>query len=844
MGSLRQSCTTILTIALATLIFAAPFFAPTVFAQETTPPAEIQIPQLNTAPTALTPPPTTLPSFTETNRAQLEAAAGVPLIQTPAAGTAATPAAEAAPAAAQSSKEGAPVEDTSNFLAPVVWKVVVAVFGMLLGAAGVMLDVAINNFVIDFSGQYTATGIGAAIESSWVIIRDFINLLFIFGFVYIGFKMILDSDSSSTRKLLVRIIVAALLINFSLFITKFVIDISNQLSYEIVLGAFGTGSDGEVDMAGTLMKEMGITTMFSSGSLKGGWGYIFGTAIMFTVTAFVFAAGAFLLMIRFVVLCLFMVLSPLMFIGWVLPPVSDLMSKYWKMFLSRAFFAPVYFTLIYVSIGIIGGLSSKLDEQASFSTAFTEGGARAVDSAGSTLPFFFMICIFMIASLVIAQKMGADGASKAVSMGKSWGKKSSKFVAAQTAGRVARNVTNKAGDGVKRSLHNLQQVQGNNKVTRVLAAGVRKAARTNAVEGVVGGAAKKMQGAKYGMSRNLDEEDEMKKKTNKRADTNMALDAGLKAQALKEAKKGLNSKGQVVDESALTPAELKAWEDAREAKITAMESAAAKLTVKDFEEMSDDQQKEIATFLSGNTYDAAMKSDKISDTQKDAIKGVMRKKITDTISENGELLTDKLTDLSIRQIEILGEEFVMDNADAFSDSQFSDIKKSKAFTESQTGRFIGKRKQNLKDKITGTPAVPATATSPAIPAVAANPASAFRLSTKLNPRGVVNFTDPRYSKAKKAGEIARLPGDVLAMTIPGAIPGTEELRPEIVDYLTADVLKAIAETDKDFNRVSEIQRAIIKAGIMKKIGPPHVASPAEQRTLNFFITTKGVEAFG
>ena len=89
-----------------------------------------------------------------------------------------------------------------------LYNFVVVVFGMLVRFGGMLLDAGIEYFVIGFGDVFNNSGVGLAVNDTWVIIRDFINLFFIFGLVYIGIRMILDSDNSNTRRWLVNLIMA------------------------------------------------------------------------------------------------------------------------------------------------------------------------------------------------------------------------------------------------------------------------------------------------------------------------------------------------------------------------------------------------------------------------------------------------------------------------------------------------------------------------------------------------------------------------------------------------------------------------------------------------------------
>ena len=685
-----------------------------------------------------------------------------------------------------------------------LYNFVVVVFGMLVRFGGMLLDAGIEYFVIGFGDVFNNSGVGLAVNDTWVIIRDFINLFFIFGLVYIGIRMILDSDNSNTRRWLVNLIMAALLVNFSLFATKFVVDFSNKLATEIADAGLGADKDPKTgaytaNVSGELMLRMGITTALGGETTampaNAGWGYIFGIAILFMVSAFVFAAGGILLIIRFAVICLYLVLSPVMFASWVLPGLSDTMNRYWKDFIKRCFVAPIYLTFIYFSFQIMGGLQQTIkgSGEGANATNFANPNWSATlgasspntvqDSTLGTLPFFVLICIFMIASLVAANKLGAEGAGKALSIGKklnnkiqSGVKNTTKFAAAQTGGRAARYASDKTGQAVGRGLRNLQQLEGTGRFAKA----TRALARTNAIQGTVGGAADSLQKTKFGLSRTRAEDAKMQNQTNKNADNGMTLTDGLLAQKEKELKaqgKGYvvrdNGTREEVLESELTPEEQLDYnnEEAREARIAKMERVAADMGIKDFEAMSKAEQQQISQFISGGLTESVMKSDNISDEQKGKIGEAQKAAIEKIITQNGELMSDKIADLSTRQIETLGSEWIKTNAGLLTESQFADIKKSKKFTETQVGGLIGARKADLTAR------------------VASNPDSVFKLGTStigttdLATRQTTYRTD--YSKSRKAADIAKLPGEVLASQ-------------NAASYLTVDTLKAIANGGQGF----------------------------------------------
>ncbi len=411
----------------------------------------------------------------------------------------------------------------ADFLQETLWSAVTGIFGTILALCAWLFDIAINSYVIGFADEYTTSGIGLAIDQGWSLVRDIMNLLFIFGLLYIGFKIILGSDDSSTRKLLVNLIMAALLVNFSLFITKFVVDTSNSLAAQIAMNGFvgdekevqisdsgATATRYQVDMSEDLMARLGLSSIFnyenSDSGINNDWGYIFGTAILLIVASFVFAAGAVLLIIRFVALNFYILFSPLMFIGWAFPPLGRHTTEYWRGFLGKAFFAPIYLLFIYFSVSIITALNTNrgLNDFASNSLGNAlqnpSGGANAIDrlNSASAFPYFILSIASLIMSLVVAQKLGATGASQAISIGQNMRRgaqnRLKRGAGAATFGTTAwagQRTVGKGANALSKS-RSFQKLAANNKLAAYAYRGTKNTADASFDVRNVGGVGKKL----------------------------------------------------------------------------------------------------------------------------------------------------------------------------------------------------------------------------------------------------------------------------------------------------------------------------------------------------------------
>ncbi len=287
---------------------------------------------------------------------------------------------------------------------------------------GSLLDMSITSFVVGI-GTLLANGtpIGTAINTVWVLIRDICNLAFIFGFIYVGIRTIIDSDSTSTKRFLASIIIGALLINFSLFFCKIIIDVGNYISVEIY-NTLIVGTNGGT-ISARFGELLGIKQFFSLGAnveefVNRGAGanvaYYFMATIMLIVAGFVLAAGAILLMIRFVALVLIMCFSPILFAATVFPATAGLASDLWKKLINYSLFAPAYLLMLVVSITVLNGVVQTMRAGNSLSNALGGEGTAAAFS----VVLSFGICIFfLIMSLQVAQKFSLAGGTKAVSFG-------------------------------------------------------------------------------------------------------------------------------------------------------------------------------------------------------------------------------------------------------------------------------------------------------------------------------------------------------------------------------------------------------------------------------------------
>lgn len=311
----------------------------------------------------------------------------------------------------------------------------VSVFGLVLALVSVIFDLVIKLSVVDF-GTYVDNI--RAIQVGWATLRNLANVFFIFIILFIALKTILQLTGGGEKQLLAKIIIVALLINFSAFFTKLVIDtsnvVANQFYSEITVGgSIATKLIGGIGIAESLTKPS------SDGDFKTGFGALvdtfenlsiirpFGQVFLLIITIVVFIAGSIMFMIRTVMLIILIILSPLAFMAYAVPGLQGQASKWWHRLLNEAFFAPLFLFFIFVVVKMIESPTFKLGSL--YGNLAEQGLVTAINS--------FIVCGLMIASLIIAKNLGAKTASGALNLLKNTGKRGQTWVGRNTLGRAS-----------------------------------------------------------------------------------------------------------------------------------------------------------------------------------------------------------------------------------------------------------------------------------------------------------------------------------------------------------------------------------------------------------------------
>ncbi len=347
----------------------------------------------------------------------------------------------------------------NSILANITYAVLVIV-SKITYLAGLFFDLAVG-FALGPTAKDIFTAPTSVVITGWQTVRDIANMFFLFALLYIGISIILQLTSYGTKKILLGVIIAALLVNFSLPITRVIIDFSNVMAMEFLCKMSGGSCDAK-DLSGVIVngismqtlfgetgaaavqpkeKELNLTKVMIAGAM--------GTVVLL-ITAFVLFAGGVLFLGRTVILMILTILSPLAFLFMALPgKASSYANQWWDYLFKQCFFAPVYLFFLYLVISMIaptaGGGPSRIQTMTgstggSFADLATNDGTIKSSSAGLMLQFVIII-ILLLMCLISAQQLGAYGASGMIKLGQ---KAKSKTIG--YAGRGARRATGRVAE--------------------------------------------------------------------------------------------------------------------------------------------------------------------------------------------------------------------------------------------------------------------------------------------------------------------------------------------------------------------------------------------------------------
>lgn len=329
-----------------------------------------------------------------------------------------------------------------SFIAPLfkgIGQFLMVIASLFLVVSGKLFDLIIEFTVINMGKNIgDPKGVGGGITVAWATLRDIANMCFIFVLLFAAFKAMFDTNFGNFGTTVRNIIIVALLINFSLFFSKVVIDASNIVSvgfYKSIVtaneaslttesGLFGLNKAAFKGISGGYMKMLGMQTFYSANILDTvsdqpikilTLGVV--SSMFMLITAVILLISAIMFATRFIILIFLMILSPLALIAYIIPGQQKQFNNWKDSLISQSFFAPLFFALTWVVFKIGSSLVGALPGNPVWTDLITKADAGSIN----LLLFYIIITGFSIAALVISKQMAMSGATggafKAISGG-------------------------------------------------------------------------------------------------------------------------------------------------------------------------------------------------------------------------------------------------------------------------------------------------------------------------------------------------------------------------------------------------------------------------------------------
>jgi hypothetical protein len=301
----------------------------------------------------------------------------------------------------------------------------------LVTAAGMFFNWSIKVTVINFTGLFYTPAVNEAVGQVWTNLRDLANIFIIGLFVFIAISIILGLQEFGQKKLIARVVVVAILINFSFLFTQIAINASNFFATQIIAGKAQelpvSGTSAAVGVANNTYAASGVAGEF----LKFAGAETFGdtftalhnvadknqsawvallhglmAAILLTLAAATLFYGGMLLLSRGLIFLFLIMTSAFAFATYLSPALaeSDYGFKGWKNQLMRnVMLAPAMMIFLWATLKIAKALSSTGTLGSLISSPTGEAGIGALFS-------YLLIIGLLFGSLKLSSSLaGASG---------------------------------------------------------------------------------------------------------------------------------------------------------------------------------------------------------------------------------------------------------------------------------------------------------------------------------------------------------------------------------------------------------------------------------------------------
>ncbi|MBU4511623.1 hypothetical protein KKD19_00010 [Patescibacteria group bacterium] len=208
-------------------------------------------------------------------------------------------------------------------------------------------------YILVWIAQYNDFIHSGAVTIGWVLVRDLCNMFFILILLVIAFATILRIENYNVKKLLPKLLIMAVLINFSKTICGLIIDFAQVIMLTFVNGFKDMGSANLTSMLG-IKDILAINADAPDVSLLSIVGSYFLALLYTIISVIVVLVIVAVLVMRIIMLWVYIVLSPLAFLLSAFPAGQKYASQWWSEFSKQVVVGPILAFFIWLSFVSIG----------------------------------------------------------------------------------------------------------------------------------------------------------------------------------------------------------------------------------------------------------------------------------------------------------------------------------------------------------------------------------------------------------------------------------------------------------------------------------------------------------
>lgn len=243
----------------------------------------------------------------------------------------------------------------------IIWGATTALFA--LSRFLISMSLFFLRVLIEFA-KYNGYMDAPPVIQGWYLVRDMANMFFIVALLIIAFATILGLESYEWKKSLVKIVIAAVLINFSRLICQIALDASHVVTIGFLNAVEGAAGGNIIQMLhlDSILKMAGDSSQATMGSIEGQKEELRVDLFVSSITAVLFSliaslslmAYAAVMGIRIAVLWVLMILSPLAFVLQAIPQTQSAAQEFWQEFIKYVTVGPILAFFLWLSFASFG----------------------------------------------------------------------------------------------------------------------------------------------------------------------------------------------------------------------------------------------------------------------------------------------------------------------------------------------------------------------------------------------------------------------------------------------------------------------------------------------------------